>query len=263
MGDHALMELAPAKLTLGLRITGRRPDGYHELATVMTTVSLCDEVSLIDEPVVLIEDPTGRITRLEHAYGAVPRDDTNSAMRALRLTGRKGGVRIIKRIPFGAGLGGGSADAAAVLRLVGFEPTEAELLSLGADVPFCYHGGRAFVRGIGEEIEFQPRIRERYVLVLVPLLVSTADVYRVFDQLVPDESLDNHLWNAAAIVEPRLRALAHGLRDLSGAMPRLAGSGSTMYLPGSIEDYPEIAQHGHLPTRIAGMLVEFVDVVTV
>lgn len=263
MPSDTPIELAPAKLTLGLRITGRRPNGYHELATVMTTVSLCDEVSLIDEPFVVVEDPTGRITRLERAYGSIPRDDANIALRALRLAGEQRGVYIVKRIPFGAGLGGGSADAAAVLRLVEYEPTDEELLSLGADVPFCYRGGRAFVSGVGEWMEFQPRVRERYVLILVPLLVATYEVYRIFDQLVPDESLDNQLWNAACMVEPRLRIIAHEIHELTSESPRLAGSGSTLFLPGSVEDYPELAKRAHMPVRLAGVLVEFVDVVTV
>ena len=260
------IELAPAKLTLSLAISGLRPDGYHLLSSEMTTVSLCDEVELIEENRVIIEDPTGRIARLEQAYGPIPLDERNLALRALRLAGRGGGVRIVKRIPFGGGLGGGSADAAAVLRLCGFKPTREQLVSLGADVPFCYRGGRAVVEGIGENVFGLPIRQESFVLFLVPLVLATNEVYRVYDQLVPTESA-NALTNAAFVCSPRLRRVANEIERLCESRPMLAGSGSSLFLQGRIDDFPglldatESTRNGHV---VFGELpIEVIEVASV
>ena len=130
---------APAKLTRSLRITGVRADGYHLIDAEMVSVDLVDTLIFSE----------GDGLALVDAGPDVPLDRTNLVCRALALVGRTAHVEVIKRIPSGAGLGGGSSDAAAVLRWAGLSDVSGAA-SLGADVPFCVTGGRAQVRGIGE-----------------------------------------------------------------------------------------------------------------
>src|SRR4051794_9425040 len=138
--------LAPAKITLSLRVTGVRPDGYHLIDAEMVTVDLCDQLVISGgDGLELVTDD----------HRPVPDDDDNLVRRALDLTGRTAHVRLEKRIPPGAGLGGGSADAAAILRWAGEGDLE-RAATIGADVPFCLIGGRAAVRGIGEVVEPLP-----------------------------------------------------------------------------------------------------------
>ena len=137
---------APAKLTVSLRITGVRADGYHELAAEMVTVSLADELVLDEGGTGLTIEGDGW-TRAD----ALTRMEDNLVVKALAACGRRAAVRLRKRIPLGAGLGGGSADAGAVLRWAGVtDPAVAA--RLGADVPFCVAGGRAQVGGVGERV---------------------------------------------------------------------------------------------------------------
>ncbi|MEZ5179933.1 MAG: hypothetical protein R2746_17070 [Acidimicrobiales bacterium] len=134
---------APAKLTVSLRVVGVRPDGFHLIDAEMVTIDLADELAFSPGDGLEVVGATGL---------AVPADDDNLVRRALRLVGRRAQVRLAKSIPAGAGLGGGSADAAAVLRWAGFDDA-VRAAELGADVPFCIRGGRARVTGIGEVLE--------------------------------------------------------------------------------------------------------------
>src|SRR5205807_10542471 len=123
---------------------------------------------------------------------------------ALWAVGRTADVRRAMRIPAGAGLGGGSADAAAVLRWAGVSDM-ALAASLGADVPFCLLGGRARVSGIGEVVEPLPVEHREFTLLTPPLHVSTLAVYRMWDQLGgPVADGPNDLEPAALAVEPGL-----------------------------------------------------------
>jgi 4-diphosphocytidyl-2-C-methyl-D-erythritol kinase len=132
--------LAPAKLTRSLRVTGVRDDGYHLIDAEMVTLDLADTLT--------ISAGAAGITVGGPFADGVPTDRTNLVARALEAVGRRAAVHIDKQIPHGGGLGGGSSDAAAVLRWAGHDdPTAAA--ALGADVPFCVVGGRARVRGIG------------------------------------------------------------------------------------------------------------------
>jgi 4-diphosphocytidyl-2-C-methyl-D-erythritol kinase len=182
---------APAKINLYLKIIGRRPDGYHEIETLMQKVALYDEVELsfADEP--------GIHLCCQHAD--LPEDERNIAFRAAQLfvthTGRnEQGIRIIlrKHIPMAAGLGGGSSDAATVLRglnqllAAGCSTQElAEMgLKLGADVPFFVHDvPAAWASGIGERLVPAEPLRGFNVLLVNPgIAVSTKWAYETFSQ---------------------------------------------------------------------------------
>ena len=229
---------APAKLTVSLRITGIRADGFHELEAEMVTLSLADEL-------VFEEGGTGLTVEGEAWTRAatLTRTEDNLVGKALAACGRRAAVRLRKRIPLGAGLGGGSADAAAVLRWAGV--TDRTLAArLGADVPFCVAGGRARVSGVGEEVIPLAFERRDYLLVLPPFGVDTAAVYRAWDA-APAHDGPNELAAAAMAVEPRLVAWRDALGDLVGREPRLAGSGSTWFAEGSgLPDAPELRVGG-------------------
>ncbi len=214
---------ALAKLTLSLRVTGRRDDGFHLLDAEMVTVDLADDLEFVD----------GDGLELLPGLTAGPLDDTNLVRRALRVVGRRAHVRLRKRIPAGAGLGGGSADAAAVLRWAGVTDNGVAA-SLGADVPFCLVGGRARVTGIGDVVE--PLIFEdlAFTLLTPPLEVSTPAVYRAWENLGgPVFDGANDLEPAALVVEPRLGRWRDRLGDTTGLTPRLAGSGATWFVEGT------------------------------
>jgi 4-diphosphocytidyl-2-C-methyl-D-erythritol kinase len=228
---------APAKLTLSLSVTGVRPDGYHLLESEMVTLDLADtlQVSGGDRLTVVSDLPGGP--------PPIPTGPDNLVSRALMAVGRTAAVRLTKRIPPGAGLGGGSADAAAILRWAG-RTDPALAAGLGADVPFCVHGGRAMVRGIGELVEELPFEPRRFVLALLPFGVDTAAVYRAWDQLAGDgvagpsghRSGGNDLEPAALMVEPRLGPWCRRLHEVTGVRPQLAGSGSTWFVAGAPEE---------------------------
>ena len=138
----------------------------------------------------------------------MPLDDSNLVAKALRLTGRRASVHLDKQIPHGGGLGGGSADAAAVLRWAGFTDLEAAA-RLGADMSFCLVGGRARVRGIGEIVEPLAPVDDGSPLITPPFGCSTPAVYRAWDELGgPHADGPNDLEPAALVVEPRLVRVA-------------------------------------------------------
>ncbi len=227
--------LAPAKLTVSLRVRGVRPDGYHELDAEMVTLSLADELTFdeidgTDEShetdgaggrLVVDAEPGTRAHELAATEG-------NLVVRALAACGRQASVRLTKRIPLGGGLGGGSADAAAVLRWAGCVDASVAA-SLGADVPFCVVGGRARVEGVGERVTPLPFEFREYLLLLPPFGVDTAVVYRAWDEN-PSHEAPNELAAAALVVEPSLAAWRDALGELAGAEPTLAGSGSTWFV---------------------------------
>ena len=216
--------LARAKLTLSLRVTGVRDDGFHLIDAEMVTLDLADELEFRDGD------------KLEIVGGAglpVVGDDDNLVRRALRAVGRTAHVVLTKRIPAGGGLGGGSADAAAVLRWAGCDDVRVAA-SLGADVPFCLVGGRARVTGIGDVIEPLPPVDRTFTLLTPPFGVSTPAVYRAWDLLGgPAAAGPNDLEPAALSVEPRLAEWRDRLAEATGQVPVLAGSGSTWFVDGA------------------------------
>ena len=244
--------LAPAKLTLSLRILGTRPDGFHELEAL--TVS-------IDSPadrLTFAAAPAGDVRlALSGTTDDVPAGPDNLVVRAARaVLPRAAGVSIAlhKQIPPGAGLGGGSSDAACALRELGaqhgLDPgvVARAAAKLGSDVPFCLHGSPAWMRGRGELLEPVELTEAVHVLVVVPPFgLSTPAVYRAWDELggpragrvvAPPagiaglvDGLANDLEAAAARVEPRWTEFRAELEAATGVAALLAGSGSACWLP--------------------------------
>ncbi|WP_082235831.1 4-(cytidine 5'-diphospho)-2-C-methyl-D-erythritol kinase [Halobacillus massiliensis] len=180
-----VLEKAPAKINLSLDVLHKRPDGYHEVEMVMTTVDLADRIELKLLP--------GSQIKIESESRFVPNDERNLAYRAAQLMQNhfniKQGVRIFleKNIPVAAGLAGGSSDAAAVLRglnklwkINASIDTLAELgARIGSDVSFCVYGGTAVARGRGEIIEELPPPPACWVVLAKPAIgVSTQTIYQ-------------------------------------------------------------------------------------
>ncbi|MEO0373338.1 MAG: 4-(cytidine 5'-diphospho)-2-C-methyl-D-erythritol kinase [Cyanobacteria bacterium P01_A01_bin.17] len=186
--------IAPAKINLLLEIIGDRPDGFHELVMVLQSIDLADIIELKALP--------GDQIQLNCSHPDVPLDPSNLAHRAAKLMQTqfpdRGGVEITiqKHIPIGAGLAGGSADAAAVL--VGLDLmwnlglTQAELQTLGAalgsDIPFCVSGGTALALGRGENLTPLPDLHQLYAVLAKyrSLSVSTPWAYKTYRQKFGD-----------------------------------------------------------------------------
>jgi 4-diphosphocytidyl-2-C-methyl-D-erythritol kinase len=218
---------AAAKLSLSLRVVGRREDGYHLLDAEMVTVNLTDSLQFRPGDGLRVSGP---------AAARVPRGRANLIIAALAAVGRRVQVSLVKRIPVGAGLGGGSADAAAVLRWAGCRDEDVAA-RLGSDVPFCLVGGRGRVRGTGERVDalpWEPMAGRMFTLLTPPFGVSTASVYRAWDDLGgPTGEGPNDLEPAALLVEPRLAEWRDRFAAAVGQTPVLAGSGSTWFVEGS------------------------------
>jgi 4-diphosphocytidyl-2-C-methyl-D-erythritol kinase len=230
------VERAPAKLTVSLRVTGVRPDGYHLIEAEMVTLDYGD--------VLTFEEGDGLEVVGQHAAG-VPTGEDNLVRRALAAVGRRAFVRLDKQVPAGAGLGGGSSDAAAVLRWAGCSDAGVAA-GLGADVAFCVVGGRARVRGVGEVVEPLPAVPRTFTLLIPPVPVSTPAVYRAWDSLggpaAPEGSV-NDLEAAALAVAPVLAEWRDRLAAATGRRPQLAGSGGTWFVEG------EFAGEGRIVAR--------------
>ena len=250
--------LAPAKVNLALEIEGRRADGFHELRTLMVPINLCDEIELDFAESGLIFNAAGCDFPVE----------TNLAFRAARLfcerTGQKSGARIdlIKHIPAGAGLGGGSSDAAVVLvgldRLfetkLGDEALMAMAAELGSDCAFFVKRRPLVMGGRGEVALIEVEVAERaYLLVMPPFGLSTAAVYRalklpltrlsVLDKLDgnavvrPEKCLVNDLELAAYGLCPELETLKQELLDAGALGALMSGSGSCVFGVFSDQDH--------------------------
>jgi 4-diphosphocytidyl-2-C-methyl-D-erythritol kinase len=218
---------APAKLTLSLRVVGVRGDGYHLLDAEMVSVDLYDELEFRPgSGVEVVDQVVGGV-----GLGALDEGAPNLVTRALEAVGRPSAVRLVKRIPVGAGLGGGSTDAAAVLRWAGC--TDLSVAArLGADVPFCMTGGRASVGGIGDEVVALPFEERRFLLLLPPLSVDTGGAYRAWDEgarLRESDNGANDLEPAALTVMPELGPWRDEFARAIGRRPRLAGSGAAWF----------------------------------
>jgi len=250
-----------AKVNLGLRVLSKRPDGFHEIASILQAVDLCDAVEISARPEADIE------VLCDHPE--VPSGPDNLAYRAARLAQKEGaaqqGCRIMirKRIPPAAGLGGGSSNAATVLiglnHLWQLSLSDNQLVRmaarLGSDVPFFLHGGTMLARGRGEELT-PLRMRADFHLVVVKpnLSISTAWAYdrakipltsnskivklkglkeiRSLDQVLP--LLDNDLERAVGDEYPLIGEIKSDLVSKGAIAAAMSGSGSAVY--GIVED---------------------------
>jgi 4-diphosphocytidyl-2-C-methyl-D-erythritol kinase len=242
---------APAKLNLFLDVLGRREDGYHELETLLVPIQLYDSLTFSASSANnrnSSKSITLRVSIQPHASAAevvestIPCGPENLVVRALELLRERSGcdrgaqVQLIKRIPAAAGMGGGSSDAAAALRLGnrgwGIHWSRAQLASLaselGSDVSFFLSSGAAICRGRGEQVERIPATRPlHFVIVKPPVGLSTADVYRAIDGLPTAEKYDRRPDNlaelVAAIERGDLRNLGHWMGNrLQAAATRLS-----------------------------------------
>ncbi len=250
------------KLTLSLRVVGRRDDGFHDLDSLVVSLGQPHDVLeayAVPAPGGVQVELSGDDTAVE----GIPTDHTNlafvAAEKLMVRAGRSGhGVRIVlrKRIPAGAGLGGGSADAAAALlavrRLLDVDIDDAGVLEIaaevGSDVSFCVRGGSAWMRGRGEIIEpldFPSGLA--FLVAIPPFRLATQSVYRAWDQLGGPRStrgveapkrvasilpeLFNDLEPAAEALEPRLVEFRSALEAAAGRPALLAGSGSAYVVP--------------------------------
>ncbi len=239
---------APAKLNLFLHVVGRRDDGYHLLQSVFVLLDWCDSLHFE-----LRHD--GNLAR--HDLGpALPADDL--CVRAARLLQQQSGstlgvdISIDKQLPWGAGLGGGSSDAASTLlalnRLWGLHWPRQRLLglgaSLGADVPFFIGGHNAFVEGVGDRLTPLPLPVQRYVVIKPAAAIATADIFRspalardtapvivagsFASSVLGDRFGRNDLQPVAEAQYPEVRAVAEWLQGHFGNS-RMTGSGSAVF----------------------------------
>lgn len=261
---------AQAKINLSLDIVGVRDDGYHLLRSVMQTINLTDRlnISVADGPSAI---------RLTADRPEIPLDSRNTCYRAAEQWLIRSGnnysilIDIEKHIPSEAGLGGGSADAAAVLqalnKLTGYplssEELQAAAIHTGADVPFCLRGGTALCEGIGEIITPLKTMPARPVLLLKPAFgLSTPAVFNEADRLNCSTSLDhnrildtitsgnwyelglvsaNRLEAAALHIRPELASYLQMMRNTDAEMVMMTGSGTCIYAVYSNEDRRESA----------------------
>lgn len=219
-------QIAHAKLTLELRVTGVRGDGYHLIDAEMVSLDVADVLSFAPAS-------TTRISLRGPTAAGLSAGADNLVARALAAVGRTAAVAVDKHIPHGGGLGGGSSDAAAVLRWARVDDA-ALAASIGADVPFCLRGGRARVTGIGEQVEPLPFVERTVTLFTPDFGCDTAAVYRAWDALGgPGTAGPNDLEPAALEVEPRLALARERFGEATGQTPVLAGSGSTWFVHGA------------------------------
>ena len=210
-----LREGAFAKINLTLYVLGKRPDGYHDIQSVMQTISIRDDVE--------VEVGTAKPWTLSCDKEDVPQDSSNLAWKAAEMFCRAAkrdpegvAIRITKRIPTQAGLGGGSADAAAVLRALNRHydyPFSVYALAelgaeVGSDVPFCTLGGTVLCQGRGERLRKLPDLPETLFVVCKPdFPVSTPELYRRLDETAIARRPD-HTAMEAAIVQGDVGAIA-------------------------------------------------------
>ncbi len=256
-----LSVFAPAKINLYLNVAGKRPDGYHDIESVMQSVSLCDRLDLV-----VNEHAKGKHVTLTGRGVPVPMGGNNLICRAavaffdaMNIEQYDVRVDIEKKIPTEAGLGGGSSDAAATLlaldRLYETGLSTDELcklgVKLGADVPFCIKKGTVITEGIGEIMRPCKAMPDCVILIGMPKggKVSTAEAYRKIDAIGPDaeirfaDFLDAmekgeigeiaaKLYNKFELVTPEETgslALVRKMQTLSSLGARMSGSGASVF----------------------------------
>lgn len=254
--------IAPAKINWTLEVLRIRPDGYHEIRSVLQTIGLHDVVTLHDQPRDITLELTGEVGTLD----GLPRED-NLAYRAVRVfrdrSGVRSGARIVieKHVPIAAGLGGGSSDAAAVIRglnvLWGAGQPDVNLMEIageiGSDPPFFIAGGTAMASGRGDEVEpLSDAVAPEILLALPPPLERGAKTAAMYEALAPahfsegyvsigvretvmagrpivDEELNNVFERVAARVQPETELAMDAVRA-RGLTPHLAGAGPAFFV---------------------------------
>jgi 4-diphosphocytidyl-2-C-methyl-D-erythritol kinase len=277
----SLLILSPAKINLFLRVTGRRTDGYHDLLSLMCRVGLYDEVTL--------RLTSGSLTGW-CSDPSLPIDETNLVFRAARsffeAVGRKEGceIRLVKRIPVAAGLGGGSSNAASVLlglnHLHGEALPREELIRigrrLGADVPFFLFQAPAIASGVGDELEAYPGLAPWKVLIVSPRFhVSTRMVYQNLNlQLTnlqkqptrahlkktafnPSFHLHNDLETVTLALYPELVRIKDRLKSQGAIGALMSGSGPSIF--GLFPDANALCRAGAELTREGELRIFGVD----
>ena len=234
-----IRQLAPAKVNLTLHVTGQREDGYHLLDSLVAFADFGDDVYVSD-------GPTHLSVEGDLAAG-VPTGPTNLMWRALDVMGAEASLRLVKRLPAEAGIGGGSSDAAAVLRAIGGSTVEQQI-SLGADVPVCMLATAARMRGVGERVEkvalpplpallINPRVsmptpavfsamtkRTNAEMPMIPTFEGVADAA---DWLA---TMRNDMQDAAISIQPVIeRALSDLQSTRQCLLARMSGSGATCF----------------------------------
>jgi 4-diphosphocytidyl-2-C-methyl-D-erythritol kinase len=256
LADRRLIELAPAKINLTLSVGGKRPDGFHELASLVTFAAIGDELSL---------RPGGSLALAVSGpfASAAGNDDANLVLKAAHALRRRrpelklGQFRLEKRLPVAAGLGGGSSDAAAALRLIaranGLSPADADLAraaeETGSDVPVCLAGGSRMMRGRGEVLGPLLLLPPCAVVLVNPgARLETARVFKALawpasnaahpfeppaahgDWLAAIAASGNDLEAPAIGLEPSVETARQELGRLPGCLlARMTGSGATVF----------------------------------
>ena len=241
---------APAKINLTLHVTGQRADGYHQLDSLVAFADVGDRL-WFDPGQALSLEVTGPFA------AGVPVGESNLVWRAAEMAGFTGHIRLEKNLPNGAGIGGGSADAAAVLRCFG--PTTAAP-ELGADVPVCITAQAQRMRGVGEELDLLPTLPKLWAVLVNPgVSVATPSVFKALAQKnnseMPDvlpifassraligwlSGMRNDLEGPATTLVPVIEDVLRSLSVAPGiGLSRMSGSGATCF--GLFED-PGLAE---------------------
>ncbi len=258
--DKSRTVIAPAKINLYLHVTGRRADGYHTLDSLVAFAGINDVVSV---------RPAAELTLelIGHFAEDIPAGDGNLVLMAARALREQAGIndgaalKLTKRLPVAAGIGGGSADAAAALRalngLWGLGLADTELLAiglgLGADVPVCLRGRAAFMGGIGEDLCPAPALPRAWVVLVNPgRALSTPAVFEKRRQMAGDDfsapagfnyapqdaaelaavlaKRRNDLEDAAVALEPAVGEVLAAINETAGVLlARMSGSGATCF----------------------------------
>jgi 4-diphosphocytidyl-2-C-methyl-D-erythritol kinase len=253
-----IKEKAYAKINIGLDITGRRPDGFHNIDTIMQSVSLHDEITIEKAPGI----------NIECCDSAIPSGKLNTAFSAATVFFKEAGIipgetgakiNIVKNIPLQAGLGGGSSDAAAVIRgldklyCTEFSTSIMEQLALtvGSDVPFCIKGGTQRAKGRGEKLTVMDSFKGIPVVIIMPPdTVDTAYAYSLYSKATyavhPDMdkvaaaiksgNLDmlslcagNTFEGLISPEKPLIEKAKHDILDTGAEVCQMTGSGAAVY----------------------------------
>ncbi|WP_347137742.1 4-(cytidine 5'-diphospho)-2-C-methyl-D-erythritol kinase [Paracoccus sp. SSK6] len=248
----AIVEPAPAKLNLALHVTGHRPDGYHLLDSLVAFAGVGDVVTMEPGPLSL---------RVEGPFAAgLPVSDDNLCLRAARLAGAGAAITLTKNLPVASGIGGGSADAAAVLRGLARmgHALPAGTERLGADVPVCLGASLARMEGVGEIVTPLPPLPAIPLVLANPgIAVSTPQVFAAMDRrdnpgLPPIPRFAgladladwlagtrNDLEAPALTIAPVIGQVLEALRATGAAFARMSGSGATCF---GLYDRPDRAR---------------------